>query len=421
MRATYATTQGACIHCDACGDNRSSTSRIVAWGIAGADGKVHNLLWRAASYGHRDYGANTLTFEACPACLTKIARRCDVCGNDKAIDRDHCPVCARAFAVADRQETMMAKTLEEIRAVLAERDKKHAETLRQIGEMLDTLGASDSARGMWLTLPVEVRQRYAFHDGQGIRRANEDSPVWVEIRQQEAQQRTAQGSLAGNPADQLAAAKRMMESLGISTTTATTDDPRMTAAELRAMQERKRADQQKETQTMTTPKTDAPNLRSELDAAAWRAGIEIATEEGRDLLVSLLTDGMSDDEAAAARPLFAKAFAGRFGVPIVAGAIGGVLHAVQSAGVEIPLVTPATAARIGEEMRVLSASGMMKVVYRSGRDLIAKHGGKMLEAIANLGKIAERTGVRVDPAPAEVEAPAESQATRSAPLAGARA
>lgn len=147
---------------------------------------------------------------------------------------------------------------------------------------------------------------------------------------------------------------------------------------------------------MTTPPKTAPDLRNELNTAAWRAGIEIATEEGRDLLVALLTDGMTDDEAAAARPLFAKAFAGRFGVPIVSGAIGGVLHAVQSAGVEIPFVTPATAARIGEEMRVLSAAGMMKVVYRSGRDLLAKHGGKMMEAITNLGRIAERTGVRVE-------------------------
>lgn len=196
--------------------------------------------------------------------------------------------------------------------------------------------------------------------------------------------------------------------------TATPVDPTKIAENLRVLMEKLATDQrQKETPTMTTPTTESktPDLAREMENAAWRAGIEIATEEGRDLLIALLTDGMDEGEATIARPLFVKAFAGRFGVPIVAGAIGGVMYAVEASGMEVPLVSRSLAARIGEEMRTLTASSVMKVAYRSGRDLLAKHGARMVDALTNLGKIAERTGVRVDPAPASVEASTETQAT----------
>lgn len=113
MRATYEAGHSAAnLHCDACGGHGNSTSRVTLAGFADRDLQSGGVLHRASICAFLDYAHSALTLDACPTCVSKFARHCDICGNDKPLARDHCPDCARAFAVADRQETMMAKTLQ---------------------------------------------------------------------------------------------------------------------------------------------------------------------------------------------------------------------------------------------------------------------------------------------------------------------
>lgn len=572
MKAIYVHDGRVSLQCHVCGGRGSSTSHITVTGFTTAD-VGGGVLGAAAGYAHRTYDPDTLSFDACPSCVTKLVRVCDVCGAAKPMDRDHCCECARAFAVADRQERALATNIkteaEKFRAawdakqaslekptvgsvkmidgVLHVADAKgewtrvvtapwagvtvglatsvagysatpeigekagdphhvavalikdlirlganstaithydalprvvqktyfrvnkngdlvdraaeaenpmastpifkpstqnntHAATIELIGQYI-AKGEWSSARAHCATLPNDVLAAHFRIDGEGkvhtrpalafpasgsvqavghaylaaapsgqmlvsdgtgysaVRNPmteTEARAVLDHARDVLAQMNAVPAATVG-VADQLLAAKRLFETNGMAVNTA----PAATVSPAQ------------ETQTMTEPtKTidKAPDLKAEMENAAWRAGVEIATEEGRALLVSLLTDGMSDEEAATARPLFAKAFEGRFGVPIVAGAIGGVMYAVEASGMEVPLISASLARRIGEEMRTLTATSVMKVAYRSGRDLVAKHGAAFLAAVGNLGKIAERTGIRVEASSEAVEAPATPQA-----------
>ena len=155
-------------------------------------------------------------------------------------------------------------------------------------------------------------------------------------------------------------------------------------------------------------------IANEMEAAAWEAGVEVVIEDGRDLIASLLTDGMEPAEAETARVLFLKAFRGRFGVPFVAGSLGALQLAAQSGGMDLPLLAPATTHRLGSEMRKLAMRSSLKSFYGVGRELLAKHGGRLMASLSTLGQIAERTHVRV----AALEEPAKA-ADAFAPPPGA--
>lgn len=175
---------------------------------------------------------------------------------------------------------------------------------------------------------------------------------------------------------------------------------------------------QKETLPMATTTDNAtttPDLGSELEEGLWRGGIELAVEEARNLVATLLTIDMDPKKAKATKALFIEAFRGRFGVPVVAASFGGVLYAMESQGVKLPLVSASLARRVGREMRVLSVSSVTKAAWGAGKEVVLQHGSRLLDALQGLGKIAERTGVRV----AEIETSPAPQGAWTAPPAGA--
>ena len=137
-------------------------------------------------------------------CGNCVATTCPVCGEEKKDTRDHCPACARAFAVAERTESAMARTMVEIRdelekgnlmlatgavmnhapavdpvmaqvlSVLHPADRAHAEVMEEV--LREPEGSSRTA--LWRSMPSDVCRRYVTDDGK-LERWDVRGPEWT--------------------------------------------------------------------------------------------------------------------------------------------------------------------------------------------------------------------------------------------------
>lgn len=500
MRATIDSDQyGASLQCHACSGRGSSTTRIAVTGFTDADTGYGGVLHDAIGYARRSYDPPSLAFNACPSCLTKLARRCDTCGNEKPMDRDHCPDCARAFAVADRQEKTMATNIKaEAEKLRAEWDAKQAQPAIGAVKVIDGALHVADAKGEWIRIETAPFNKLGFYGtypapSEKLMATNVIPPTsdsnarTVELIQryiEKSDHMNARAYCGTLPNDVLAAnftidgegrvskrnalvfaASAGAQAVGVMPTAGhmlvsdgtgyalcqpsgsmtevdaravldharqvlarvdATVSPRpsvesqmnqmermiaaVNAANAATVQPRKETAMADTTKT-TTDKAPAPNLMSEAEQGAWRAGIKITVEEGRDFIARLLTADMEPAKAKKAQALFVEAFQGRFGVPIVATILGGMAYGAQTGGVEIPFLPPNLVARIGSEMRTLAFASTAEAGFRVGQEFMTKHGGRMITAITNLGRLAERTstGIRVDTSQDVAQAPAATQ------------
>ena len=128
MRATRNSYYGKqpCVHCDR---SFGKYDGVDHWTIVGeiADSQEYWTLLHSLRFSGR-YNEQRKETDAhvCDSCVQSIAGTCDVCGQSKQLERDHCSECARAFAVSTRSDNKLTALRD---AILSE-VKAHIDTIR---------------------------------------------------------------------------------------------------------------------------------------------------------------------------------------------------------------------------------------------------------------------------------------------------